>query len=152
MIQDPLTREATHLKVKDAIIDSGWDWDRIPFVLPADIRDLIQAIPMSITSKGSDRLAWMGSAKGGFDVKSACSLSIDSTIMPPFFVGWIWKINTLPRIKTFLWRCVHDSIEVKGCLARRGVVNDDICPICEEEMESMLLALQDCPQVKAVWL
>lgn len=44
------------------------------------------------------------------------------------------------------------SIEVKGCLARRGVVNDDICPICEEEMESMLLALQDCPQVKAVWL
>ena len=72
--------------------------------------------------------------------------------MPPFFVGWIWKINTLPRIKTFLWRCVHDSIEVKGCLARRGVVNDDICPICEEEMESMLLALQDCPQVKAVWL
>ena len=87
MIQDPLTRETAHLEVKDAIIDSGWDWDRIHFVLPAYIRDLIQAIPMSITSKGSDRLAWIGSAKGGFDVKSTCSLSVDSTIMPPFFVG-----------------------------------------------------------------
>ena len=65
----PFNPRSYHLKVKDAIIDSGWDWDRIPFVLPADIRDLIQAIPMSITSKGSDRLAWMGSAKGGFDVK-----------------------------------------------------------------------------------
>ena len=89
MIQGLLTREAAHLEVKDAIINSRWDWDWIPFVLPVDIRDLIQAIPMSITSKGSDRLAWMGSAKGGFDVKSAYSLSVDSTIMPPFSVGWI---------------------------------------------------------------
>lgn len=152
MIQGLLTQEAAHLEVKDAIINSRWDWDWIPFVLPADIRDLIQAIPMSITSKGSDRLAWMGSAKGGFDVKSAYSLSVDSTIMPPFSVGWIWKINTLPRIKTFLWRCVHDSIGVKGCLARKGVVNDDICSICQEEVELVLYALRDCPQVRAIWL
>ena len=47
---------------------------------------------------------------------------------------------------------MHDSIGVKGCLARKGVVNDDICSICQEEVELVLYALRDCPQVRAIWL
>ena len=35
-------------------------------------------------------------------------------------VGWIWKLKTLSRIKTFLWMCIHDSIGVKECLVRRN--------------------------------
>ena len=42
--------------------------------------------------------------------------------------NWIWKLDTLPKIKTFLWRCVHNSIGVKTCLARRGFGDDEGCP------------------------
>lgn len=58
----------------------------------------------------------------------------------------------LPRIKTFIWRCVRDSIGVKGCLTRRGVVTDDLCHIYHEEKESVLHALCDCARVREIWL
>ena len=65
--------------------------------------------------------------------------------------GWIWKLNTLPRIKTFLWMCAHGSIGVKACLVRRGVVEEESCPICQRASETILHALRDCQNVKEVW-
>ena len=47
---------------------------------------------------------------------------------------------------------MHDSIGVKGCLVRRGMGADDICPICQIDKESILHALRDCAWVKAIWL
>jgi len=68
-----------------------------------------------------------------------------------FSAGWIWKANTLPRIKTFLWMCAHNSIGVRSCLMKRGVCVDELCPICQEALESVLHALRDCAWVKLVW-
>lgn len=119
---------------------------------PANIKNLILAIPKSITSRGTDRLVYEGSAIGGFDVKSAYKLAVDTNNMPSLSAGWIWNINTLPRIKNFIWRCVHNSIGLKGCLTRRGVGTDDLCPICQEEKESVLHALRDCLRVRTIWL
>ena len=68
-----------------------------------------------------------------------------------FTASWIWKAPTLPRIKSFLWQCAHNSIAVKDCLTRRGVVEDGKCPICNREVETILHALRDCPRVHLVW-
>ena len=151
-ILGPLPHEAELLEVKDVLSVSGWNWDRIPFVLPVEIKNLIQATPVSITSRGADRLVWAGSTRGDFDVKSAYNLVDNSNLVPALSMGWIWKLNTLPRVKTFIWRCMHDSIGVKGCLVRRGFGNDDLCPICQEDRESILHALRDCTRVRAIWL
>ena len=113
-------------------------------MLLVDIKNLILVTLVSITSRGADKSVWAGSTRGGFDVKSAYKLAEHTNYMPALSTGWIWKINTLPRIKTFIWRCVHDSIGVKGYLARRGIGTDDICPICQEEKESAFHALRDC--------
>ena len=48
--------------------------------------------------------------------------------------------------------CQHNSIGVKSCLARRGVVVDESCPICQREPESIIHALRDCAWVKSVWM
>ena len=100
-ILGPLTREADLLEVKDLLSDLGWDWDRIPFVLLMEIKNLIPATPVSITSRGADRLVWAGSTRGGFDFKSAYNLVDNSNLLPALSTGWIWKLNTLPRIKCF---------------------------------------------------
>ena len=34
-----------------------------------------------------------------------------------------------------LWRCAHESIGVKACLVRRGLGDDETCPICRMEVE-----------------
>ena len=151
LIQGPLPRGAEVLEIKDFIKDTGWDWDQIPFDLPPSTKMMIQATPLSLTGRGGDKLTWARNPRGNFDLKSAYSLAMEAAPDPLFSTSWIWKAKTLPRIKTFLWMCSHNSIGVKSCLVRRGVVNDEMCPVCQRELESILHALRDCSSVKSVW-
>ena len=152
MIQGPLTRGADQWKVCELLLAFSWNWGQIPFELPLNIKSLIQAISTLITSRGQDRLAWSGNPRGTFDLISAYSLATAEVAPHPFSSSWIWKLDTLPKIRTFLWRCHHNSIGVKSCLARRGVDIDVLCPICQREPESIIHAIRDCDWVKGVWL
>ena len=122
------------------------------FELPAEIKSIIQATPMSIAGGGRDRIAWIGNPRGIFDLKSAYSLTRETDTMCSINARWIWKSETLPKIKTFLWRCVHNSIGVKTCLAKRGIVGEERCPICQREPETILHALRDCTRAKQAWI
>lgn len=102
LIQGPLTQEVNQLEIKDFILDSNWDWDRLSFDLPLEIRRMIQATPITITSRGSDKLAWAGSPQGTFDFKSAYKITSGQDCNTPFSASWVWKVDTLPHIKTFL--------------------------------------------------
>ena len=51
----------------------------------------------------------------------------------------------------FIWRCMHNSIGVKECSAKRGIFLDLSCPLCLEQPESISHALRDCRLVKPVW-
>ena len=152
LIQGPLSQGASQLEVKDVLTDTGWDWSKIPFELPLDVKSLIQAIPTTFTSRGRERISWMGNPKGTFDLRSAYSIAIGVEIdMVVSDFRWIWKLNTLPCIKTFLWMCAHGSIGVKTCLVRRRVVEEESYPICQRALETILHALRDCQKVKEVW-
>ena len=80
----------------------GWDWDRIPFDLPLDVKAIIQATPIPLIGRGRDRIAWIGNPRGTFDLKSAYSIAMDTNSTPSINASWIWKSETLPRIKAFL--------------------------------------------------
>ena len=137
--------------VKDFLKDTGWDWKGLSFELPLDIKMLIQATPIVITSRGCDKIAWADSLQGNFNLKSAYRIAMGHEESPKFSASWIWKANTLPRVKTFLWMCAHNSIGVRSCLMRRGACEEAMCPICQEAEESILHALRDCPWAEAVW-
>lgn len=47
----------------------------IPFNLPLEIRDEIQAIPIPLIARNNDKLAWKFSPKGNFDMGSAYLLA-----------------------------------------------------------------------------
>ena len=98
LIQGPLTQKANLLEIKDVLADTGQAWNRIPFELPSDVRAMIQATPISITSRGRDRISWLGNPRGTFDLKSAYGIATneDSEVTTSSF-GWIWKLKTLPR-------------------------------------------------------
>ena len=82
---------------------------------------MIQATPTSITSRGRDRISWLGNLRGTFDLKSAYEIAMDEdSEVTTISAGWIWKLKTLPHIKTFLWMCIHGNIGVKECLVRRN--------------------------------
>ena len=54
MIQGPLTWEENQLEIIDFLVDTGWDWSKIPFKLPLDIKQVIQATSISLTGRGKD--------------------------------------------------------------------------------------------------
>lgn len=50
-------RKANQLEIKDFILDSSWDWDKLSFDLPLEIKRMIQATPVALTSISCDKLA-----------------------------------------------------------------------------------------------
>ena len=119
--------------------------------LTDEIKGMISAIPISTFGGGSDTLTWAGSLKGVFDVKSAYGIVMEHTNTSTFSASWIWKADLFPKIKMFLWLCAHNSIGVKFCLRKRGVVQDEVCPLCCNGVETILHALRDCIKLKQVW-
>lgn len=74
----------------------------------------MQAIPISLANRGRDRIGWRGNVRDCFDLKSPYSFAREVDDVGIINAGWIWKLETLPKIKTFLWRYVHNSIGVKS--------------------------------------
>lgn len=50
-IKGPLPWEVNQLEVKYFLRDMGWDWNRLSFELPLDVKMMIQAIPFAMTSR-----------------------------------------------------------------------------------------------------
>ena len=150
-IQGPLTRDSLDLKVKDVFSASGWDWARIPFELPHNYRMKIQYIPVSLASSGEDKLAWVGWKHDEFNLNSAYRTA--AKLGPPqsFQGSWIWRLNILPRIQLFLWRCYHNSVGVRESLRNWGMDINPLCPLCHDDLENISHALRGCSWVKSVW-
>ena len=108
-------------------------------------------MPTPLVARNGDKMAWKHLAKGGFDMKSAYLLASNLGNTKLFLGTWIWRLHTLPRIQMFIWRCMHNSIGVKECLARRGIPIDNTCPLCHSEAETIAHALLDCCNVHPIW-
>ena len=89
-------------------------------------------------------MSWAANSHGNFDLKSVYKLATIGNVNDEFRGHWIWKIKILPRIQFFIWKCLHNSIGVKDCLASRGVSSDPTCPQCREDPETIIHMLWDC--------
>ena len=67
------------MEIKDIMLDVFWDWEKLTFELPDEVKGLICAIPISTLGGGLDKLAWSGSSNGSFDVKSAYGIAMESS-------------------------------------------------------------------------
>ena len=138
-IQSPLLEEEEILLVKDFNGPGRWDWSKLSFLLPKSILMELKSIPHStLVSSMEDRLIWSGTSHGDFDLKSAYYLAMNFQDSPtPFSGQWVWKMETLLRIKFFIWLCLHDSIGMGVCLARKGLRDLETCQICQREPKTI---------------
>lgn len=89
LIQGPLPRASEEDKVKDMVSAMGWNWARIPFELPLSCKKEIQATPFARTGMSQDRLIWMGSRDGEFDLKSAYRSAVELGPLGQFHGKWV---------------------------------------------------------------
>ena len=104
LIQGPLLEEEERLQVKEVFGPHGWDWSKVFVQVPNDVIMEINAMPYSLgNSIEEDRLIWNGDKHGDFELKSAYSLATRCSEEEEEFMGCrVWKVDTLPRIKSFM--------------------------------------------------
>nr|POE50417.1 putative ribonuclease h protein [Quercus suber] len=95
---------------------------------------------------------WGYSPSGEFDQKTAYAIARgDSGLAARFERDWVWKVDSMPRIKCLLWKICDRSIPVKEVLYGRGITQDAQCCVCNNERESIIHAIRDYSFAKSVW-
>ena len=145
-IEGPLQYNEDKLTIEEMFKDGCWNWEKLSFVVPSTIKEKINAIPIPLFGESKDFISWKYTLNGEFSTASAYKLAKpDECQIPEFLGGWIWKLDTAPKIRHFLWLCHHRSVPVRETITAKGVECDTICLVCKNAEESLSHALRECP-------
>jgi hypothetical protein len=138
----------------------GWSSNLIHSIFIRKEAEVIVAIPLNPTFP-PDRLAWNGTSNGIFSVQSAyhmgmeiqeCSQGSTSQGGSGHRVwSFIWSLEVPNPAKLFMWRACNDLLPTRSNLARRKIVEDNVCPCYLRDVESGLHAIWSCPAAQDVW-
>lgn len=121
-------------------------------ILPPKVFLEIQAMPRACVANEEDRLIWVASSNGNFNLNSAYLLVVQSeNLVAAFNRKWIWKLNTLPRVQSFIWMCYHRSIATCECLASKGIQVSTSCLLCHQAFKTIIHTLRDCSLASRCW-
>ena len=127
--------------------------------VPSDIQTLLKNQP--VTSK-EDFWVWKFNKSGAYSVKSGYWLAAQekskeirqvAEALPSLnsLKSQIWKVQTAPKIRTFVWKAVSQALPVADLLMERGMKCDDRCQLCGFEGESVNHILFSCHLPRKCW-
>lgn len=67
-------------------------------------------------------------------------------------MDWLWKSPTTPKLKLFLWLVWWHRLPTNSLLTLRNITPSDMCPLCNNHVETISHILRECDVAKAVWL
>lgn len=124
---------------------------------------LIMRIPVH-TYGTKDQLLWQMDKKGFFTVKSAYTLAASlrqcasqtaesSNTRENNRHMWrrIWTLPIKPKLKHFLWRCLHNWLATSQVVRKRGLEIDTICRKCGAEKETREHLFFHCHESALIW-
>ncbi|KAJ7964039.1 Ribonuclease H [Quillaja saponaria] len=139
-------------KVSEYIFDGKWKLNILRGLLPDHILASLEAIDLQVCCSWKDKVIWKLSSDGKFSTSSARSLirgtppSVDLSIFKK-----IWRIQTLPRIKFFVWLAYLNKLLTNDLRWKRKMVDLPSCSLCSSLVEDVLHAVRDCSHVSQIW-
>ena len=115
-------------------------------------RDNLKATPLQLISHGKDNSYWRLTPSGNYSVKTAYQLLKEDHSQQSQDWTWLWKMNVLPKLKFFLWQCLHQILPTRDLLNNRGLILPLHCPLCNHNREDLQHILKDCPKVQEIWI
>ncbi|KAL0876533.1 hypothetical protein Bca101_026238 [Brassica carinata] len=150
------------LKVSDLIDfqNGSWCLDKLQELFFEE--DINRILAMKTVFEQDDYWVWLHNKHGFYSVKSgywfinsfARREEIREAEARPSLndlKSEVWKIQTAPKIKTFVWRAVSNAIPVGELLVKRGIKMDPVCQACGFQGESINHIIFQCSVARQVW-
>jgi hypothetical protein len=154
-VQTPRSAHSENMKLSDLIDMEERQWNR-PLIsslfLPEEAAAIFN-IPLSPLLP-KDRLLWRCTKNGVFTIRSAYHLGMERRALQQPGCSekreaneeWktCWSLNIPNPVKMFLWRANHNLLPTRANLFRRGICDNNLCPICMREEETAANVCLDC--------
>ncbi|KAK2417534.1 Polynucleotidyl transferase, ribonuclease H superfamily protein [Trifolium repens] len=141
-----ILEETRRWKVKDVASTAGeWNFGLIQDLVSSSIVQKMHDVVPPNASHEEDVMLWSGTNTGQFTVSAAYHL-IAGDVSNNVDKKWhqIWKLDSMERIRVFIWLLVHDRLLTKARLARWQLDNS-FCDRCTQFDETTLHVVRDCP-------
>ncbi|KAF7834787.1 putative ribonuclease H protein At1g65750 family [Senna tora] len=148
-----MREDEIHYKAVQYSIASGdWDWAKFIHLLPDEIVKNIAGIQAPNEHAGEDMIFWGLTNDGNFSVKSAYH-AIAGFRHENVGSHWkfIWKWPVIQRVRSFLWLVAHERDITNLYRFNCNLSNSSLCPRCCNQVEDVLHAIRDCPEIKKLW-
>lgn len=106
-----------------------------------------------------DKLIWTQGKKGCYTTKEGYQILHKQTMRQVGYSAvqrdmwkkiWSWK-EILPRVRTFMWRAVHEGLPTQEAMHRRIRSISRTCQICGVENEFTVHTIFFCSEARATW-
>lgn len=121
----PPTLSSKDLCVSDLIDNNTRQWNLVQIRehLPA-YEDTIWLIPLG-TARRIDKQVWLPLKRGVYTTRSGYGVSVEQDIPTSYLqFNWqkhVWRVPTMPKIKSFLWKALVGALPVGILLQQHGI-------------------------------
>lgn len=141
----------------DALLIPGqneWDEDLVKDIFVERDARLILSIPLSGT--GNDLWFWNKEKMGLYTVRSAYSamqgVSDNAAMHNTSMWKQLWNLKVPLKVKHFAWMALSKCLPTKDELVVKRVPVDILCPVCNNNPESVLHVLVMCQFARLSWV
>lgn len=150
----PPTFETQNWRVNRLLLSGTDEWnvDIIRAVLPQYEATIRKLVPSAFLSQ--DEVVWLPNASGEYTTKSGYAVAkLHNGTTDDRAFQWnkcIWKVDTSPKIKHFLWKANSKALAVGSVLQSRGLTANPTCKWCGA-LETELHVMLQCLFASKVW-
>ncbi|XP_050222673.1 uncharacterized protein LOC126672769 [Mercurialis annua] len=120
---------------KDEAIEEAWDYVKNNFTVRRGYEDMMK---------------WKVIYQNKFSIDRTRKMIREQNMNQSWF-RVVWGYNSIPRNNFIMWLAIKRRLKTKNKLKKWGVIPDDICVMCNKEVETIDHCLYECDFAKAVW-
>lgn len=145
LIQGLLNYNENSIKLSNIWNKDIWNWGGQSMVILDEI--MTKANNITLRDNTCDTPYWAIHSNDIFTIKSVRDL-LNSSNDTYYHIHWIWSLNTLNKIKLFLWLCSHNRLPTNSHLHHLGIITNPSCPICHNAIDTITHVFLECHLVK----
>lgn len=137
--------------VSDALLNDSWAGDIGPNLSLQALQEFLRLWPLvtQLTDDVEDVVTWSWEKNGQYSARSAYAARFMGLVVSSTS-AFTWKSRAPLQCRFFAWLALKNGCWTSDRLARRGLPQQDTCPLCNQHEETIQHLLVNCVFAKQV--